>query len=105
MNQVCKDFEIAHDERLGFLTFSPSDLGNTIHMSVHMELNKLPKNQDTLDEIACNFNLNIKKIDDGDGSDMLYEVSNMKCLGMCEFDTVKELSDGIVALIDAEKSM
>jgi len=95
---------VAHDERLGFLTFSPSNLGNTIHISAHMELNKLPKNQDTLDEIACNFNLNIKKID-VDGSDMLYEISNMKCLGMCEFDTVKELSDGIVALIDAEKSM
>ncbi|KAL7035706.1 hypothetical protein ACKWTF_008516 [Chironomus riparius] len=104
VTQVCKDFEIAHDERLGFLTFSPSELGNTIHMSVHMELDKLPKNQDKLDEIACNFNLNIKKIDD-DGSDMLYEITNIRCLGMCEFDTVKELSDGIVALIDAEKSM
>ncbi|XP_070500123.1 arginine kinase-like [Chironomus tepperi] len=104
VTQICKDFEIARDEHLGFLTFSPCDLGNTIHMSVHMELNKLPKSQDTLDEIACNFNLNIKKID-VDGCDMLYEISNMKCLGMCEFDTVKELSDGIVALIDAEKSM
>lgn len=65
---------------------------------------KLPKYQDKLDEIACNFNLKLNKFD-GDGNDMLYEVTNTKCLGMCEFDTVKEVSDGIVALIKAESEL
>lgn len=36
--------------------------------------------------------------------DGLYEISNKRRLGITEFDAVKEMYDGIKALLDAEKS-
>lgn len=108
VTQICKDIEIIRDERLGFVTFSPNELGNTIRASIHVELDNISMHCDRFDEIACNFNLKINKIDasfDDDESDKLYEISNIKCMGMTEFETVKELADGITALIAVDKSL
>ncbi len=53
-------FEFAHDERLGFLTFCPTNLGTTIRASVHIKLPKLAAGgQEALQEVADKYQLQV----------------------------------------------
>jgi protein-arginine kinase len=91
---------LARDERLGFVTCSPENLGNSIRASIRL---KLAQNEDKINELADKFELKIFKLPDDDGN--VYEVSSKKRLGVTEFQMVKDFADGIVALIDAEKTL
>jgi protein arginine kinase len=102
VNQISKDIEMSHDERLGFLTFAPQNLGNAMRVSVHLVLEKLAQtNGKSVNEIANNFNVEVKKMDFGD----LFEVKNKKTLGITEFEMVKELAVAVAALIEEELSL
>lgn len=105
--QVSKDIPMIHDERLGFVTCLPVNLGNTICVSVRMELEKLPLKKEKLDEILKKYKMKIRKcsIEESEGSDSLYELASERCLGMSEFETVNRAGDAVVELIDAEKSL
>lgn len=93
------------DERLGFLTFSPINLGNTIRVSIRLELEKLPRKDDKLNEIVKMYHMRIRKLssDESDDNENLYEIESERCMGLNEFETVKECAEGVIALIDAEK--
>lgn len=104
VNEVAKDISFVRDERLGFLTFSPNNLGNTLQVSVHLKLEKLPQKTEKLNELMEKLALKISKLSDDETSN-IYEVHSTKRLGYTEFETVKEFSDAIVELIDAEKSL
>lgn len=97
----CKDICTARDDRLGFLTFSPNNLGNTIHVSVMMKLEKLPATDCKLDNLAEKFEL--KAIKDKDSG--LYKVSNKKRMGYTEFQTMQSFAEGVAAIIEAEKTL
>lgn len=107
VTQISKDIPMVSDERLGFLTFSPINLGNTIRVSIRLELEKLPRKDDKLDEIVKKYHMKIRKLssDENDDNDKLYEIENERCMGLNEFETVNECAEGVIALIDAEKSL
>lgn len=100
VTRLSKDIALCRDERLGFVTMSPANLGNTIGVSVRVKLEKLAEKQNKIDELAGQFQLNFTKLDDG-----VYDVSSKKRLGVTEFETVKDFGDGIVALVEAEQSL
>lgn len=95
-----KDIALARHDRLGFLTFSPENLGNTICVSAHLKLQKLPQKEETLCELEKNLGLKITKLEDGN----VFEVIYLKRVGITEFETVKNFADAIVAIIESEKS-
>lgn len=100
MAKFSKDIVMCRDERLGFLTFSPANLGNTITVSIRMKLEKLPQKEVKIDEFAGKFYLKISKLND----DNIYEVTSKKRLGVTEFQTVNSFAEAVLALIDAENS-
>lgn len=102
VTRLSKDIVLCRDERLGFVTMSPVNLGNTIGVSVRVKLDKLAEKQNKIDELADKFQLKITKLDDGG---VVYDVSSKKRLGVTEFETVKDFGDGIVALVEAEQSL
>ncbi|KAL0268094.1 UNVERIFIED_CONTAM: hypothetical protein PYX00_010166 [Menopon gallinae] len=57
VNDVEKRIPFSHDDRLGFLTFCPTNLGTTVRASVHIKLPKLAANKAKLEEVAAKFNL------------------------------------------------
>lgn len=106
VTQITKDIPTVSDERLGFLTFSPINLGNTIRVSIRLELEKLPRKDDKLVEIVKKYHMKIRKLSsDESDNDKLYEIESERCMGLNEFETVKECAEGVIALIEAEKSM
>jgi len=99
-----KEVPFARDDRLGFLTFCPSNLGTTIRASVHMKLPKLSQRKDFKD-ICEKLNLQVRGIH-GEHSDSVggvYDVSNKRRMGLTEFEAVKEMYDGVKKLIEMEE--
>lgn len=107
VTQVAKDIPMACDERLGFVTCSPINLGNTIRVSIRMELEKLPLHKDKLDEMLRKHKMKIRKcsIEESGESDYLHEVSSERCMGLNEFESVNEVGEAIIELIEAEKAL
>lgn len=109
---VCDEIEsklnIAFDERLGYLTHCPTNLGTGMRVSVMMFLPALTMTG-TIRRVASQLpkmGVAIRGIY-GEGTEesgCLYQISNQVTLGITEEDTVSKLSDIIKRIIENEKS-
>jgi len=96
------------DDRLGMLTFCPTNLGTTIRASVHIKLPKLAKGgQDALQAVADKFQLQVRGSagEHSEAKGGLYDVSNRERMGLTEFDAVKKMYDGVKELIRMEQEL
>lgn len=107
VNDIEKRIPFSHNERLGFLTFCPTNLGTTIRASVHIKVPKLAKDYAKLEEVAGKYNLQVRGTS-GEHTESIggvYDISNKRRLGLTEYQAVKEMYDGITELIKIEKSL
>ncbi|CBH14250.1 arginine kinase [Trypanosoma brucei gambiense DAL972] len=106
VNIIEEKVEFSRDDRLGFLTFCPSNLGTTIRASVHIKLPKLGADRAKLEEVAAKYNLQVRGTagEHSDSPDGIYDISNKRRLGLSEYEAVKEMQDGILELIKLEQS-
>ncbi|XP_053957240.1 arginine kinase 1 isoform X2 [Anastrepha ludens] len=107
VNEIEKRIPFSHDDRLGFLTFCPTNLGTTIRASVHIKLPKLAANLAKLEEVAGKYNLQVRgtRGEHTEAEGGIYDISNKRRMGLTEYQAVKEMYDGITELIKIEKSM
>ncbi|KOX79881.1 Arginine kinase [Melipona quadrifasciata] len=107
VNEIEKRLPFSHHDRLGFLTFCPTNLGTTIRASVHIKLPKLAANREKLEEIAGKFNLQVRgtRGEHTEAEGGIYDISNKRRLGLTEYQAVKEMHDGIAELIKLEKEL
>lgn len=93
--------------RLGRLTFCPTNLGTTIRASVHIQIPKLAANFTKLEAVANDYNLQVRgsRGEHSETNDGVYDISNKRRLGLTEIDAVKEMYDGISAIIKLEKEL
>lgn len=107
VNDIEKRVPFSHDDRLGFLTFCPTNLGTTVRASVHIKVPKLAANKAKLDEIAARFNLQVRgtRGEHTEAEGGIYDISNKRRMGLTEYQAVKEMQDGILELIKIEKSL
>lgn len=96
---------LARDDRLGWLTFSPADLGPATKASVHMRLPKMSSKPE-LKMVCANLMLQIDEASAGksNSGDVVYEISSKGRLGMTEFDVVHQMYIGVQKLIELEKN-
>ncbi|KAI1285115.1 Arginine kinase [Halotydeus destructor] len=96
----------SRDERFGYLTFCPTNLGTTIRASVHIALPKLAKDKAKLDEIAARYSLQVRgtRGEHTESEGGVYDISNKRRLGLTEFQAVKEMQDGILEMIKLERA-
>ncbi|KAG9511176.1 hypothetical protein GZH46_00259, partial [Fragariocoptes setiger] len=97
----------SRDDRLGYLTFCPTNLGTTIRASVHIKLPKLAADKKRLEELASKYNLQVRGTT-GEHTESVggvYDISNRRRLGLTEYQAVREMQDGILELIKREKSL
>ncbi|KAG1664054.1 Arginine kinase [Nymphon striatum] len=106
VNQIEAKIPFSRDDRLGFLTFCPTNLGTTIRASVHIGLPKLAKDRTQLEAIAAKFNLQVRgtRGEHTESEGGVYDISNKRRMGLTEFQAVKEMQDGIIEMIKMEKA-
>ncbi|KAI6196251.1 Arginine kinase [Aphelenchoides besseyi] len=95
----------ARDDRLGWLTFCPTNLGSTVRASVHIKLPKVSARKD-FKEICEKLKLQPRGIhgEHSDSENGIYDISNKARLGKSEVECVKEMYDGVKKLIEMEKA-
>ncbi|RWS17690.1 Arginine kinase-like protein, partial [Dinothrombium tinctorium] len=106
VNVIEAALPFSHDDRLGFLTFCPTNLGTTIRASVHIQLPKLAADKKKLDAIAEKFNLQVRgtRGEHTESEGGVYDISNKRRMGLTEYQAVKEMQDGILEMIKMEKA-
>jgi len=103
VNILCEKLDFAFNEQLGYLTACPTNIGCGERASVHI---KIPlTSEEEINEIATKFNLQIRGIhgEHSESKGGVFDVSNKRRLGISEWDGVKDLIQGSLALIEAEK--
>jgi len=105
--EIEKKSPFSRDDRLGFLTFCPTNLGTTVRASVHIKVPKLAQSKDKLDAVAAKYNLQVRGTagEHTESVGGVYDVSNKRRMGLTEYQAVKEMRDGILELIKEEKAL
>merc|ERR1712212_784281 len=106
VEKIEKKIPFSHHNRLGFLTFCPTNLGTTIRASVHIKVPKLAANYAKLEEVATKYNLQVRgtRGEHTEAEGGIYDISNKRRMGLTEHQAVKEMQDGILELIKLEKA-
>jgi len=107
VGEVEKRVPFSHDDRLGFLSFCPTNLGTTVRASVHIKVPKLAADYALLEKTAAKYNLQVRGTAGEHTASQggVYDISNSRRMGLTEYEAVKEMQDGILELIKIEKSM
>lgn len=106
-DQLDHKLDYAFDERLGFLTTCPTNLGTGLRASVMVHLPALEKSglMNQLTSTVNKLGLTIRGTY-GEGSKVLgsiYQISNQITLGITEQDAIQNLESVVLQIIDSEK--
>merc|ERR1711970_1409608 len=106
VNSIEKLVKFSHHDRLGFLTFCPTNLGTTVRASVHIKVPKLAKDYSKLEAVAAKYSLQVRGTagEHTESVGGVYDISNKRRMGLTEFQAVKEMNNGILEIIKAEKA-
>jgi len=97
----------AYNDHLGYITSCPTNLGTAMRASVHIALPNLAKDMDAFKAITDKYYLQIRGVhgEHSESEGGVYDISNLRRLGITEVQAVQDMYDGVVALIEAEKAL
>lgn len=92
MNALEEKLEFVKDEKYGYLTFCPSNIGTSLRASVHVKLLNIEKSGQ-LNDVAKNLGLQVRGVS-GEFTESVggvYDVSNLVRLGRTEWDLINSM--------------
>lgn len=102
-----KELKFAYNNKYGYLTSSPTNLGTGLRVSVIVHLPALSKTQNLskILEAVSDFGMNIKDIYGGSNrmKGTTYQISNKQTLGICEKDIIKNLKAIADKIVEQER--
>ena len=113
-NRLCRALQtlggrldFARDDRLGYLTSCPTNLGTAMRAGVHIRLEKLDQKRDVLNRLAREYYLQIRgtRGEKTKVEDAVFDISNAQRLGISETAIIQTLHKGLSAIIKAEKNL
>ena len=107
LNQLEKELSFAYSTRLGYISSCPTNLGTAMRASVHISLPQLNKSKETIEAITAKHNLQIRGVNGEHSEDegVIFDISNLRRLGVTEIEAIKDLYNGVVELIKSEKKL
>ncbi|RUS83790.1 hypothetical protein EGW08_008448 [Elysia chlorotica] len=90
------------DDRLGYLTVCPSNLGTTMHTSVVIKVPHLAES-DKLKPLFEKLNLNAAVVEGEESG--VYQISNRRVVGLTEIQSMNEVYQGLKEIIKQEKEL
>jgi arginine kinase len=106
-SHIEKQAKFAYNDHLGYLTTCPTNCGTGLRASVHVRLPLLSKDEKQFQKIANEHNVQIRGIhgEHSESSNGIYDVSNKRRLGFSETQLVRDMYNGVKAMIEAEKKL
>lgn len=106
---ICKGEKVAFDEKLGYLTACPTNLGTGMRASVMLHLPAITSCGQIKNLIALmtKIGLTVRGLY-GEGSDAegcLYQISNQITLGVSEIDAIEKLTGAVGQIVEREKQL
>nr|ATG85037.1 arginine kinase [Conus lividus] len=101
-----KELTFAKKPGLGYLTFCPSNLGTTLRASVHIKIPNLSATPG-FNKFCESHNIQARGIH-GEHTESVggvYDISNKRRLGLTEIQAIREMKDGVMAVIAEEKKL
>jgi len=97
----------SYTNHLGYITSCPTNLGTAMRASVHIALPRLAKDMEAFKVITDKHHLQIRGIhgEHSESEGGVYDISNLRRLGVTEVEAVQDMYDGVLALIEAEKAL
>jgi len=107
VHQIETKVTFSHNDHIGYISSCPTNLGTAMRASVHIALPNLGKDMERFKKITDQFYLQIRGIhgEHSQSEGSVYDISNRRRLGVTEVQAVQEMYEGVVALIEAEKSL
>lgn len=104
--EIEKVVKFAQNEKLGYLTSCPTNIGTGMRASVHISLPNLGEKMDIFQSVADVYNVQIRGIDGehSESSDHVYDISNKQRLGRSEVQLVEDMYKGVKAMLEMEKT-
>lgn len=105
LTQLEEKVTFSRSPRFGFITFSPTELGTGMRASVRLRLPRLANDPAKLQVAANKLSLRIRGTEgkEHEVQGAVLDVCNNRTLGLSEFNTMKEVADGVAELIKMEK--
>eukprot|EP00347_Sterkiella_histriomuscorum_P011486 403372271 len=99
--------QFSHDPHLGYIASCPSNIGTGLRASFHIHLPLLGQRKDEFEAIASEYYVQIRGAngEHTETNDHIYDVSNKRRLGSSEVELVKDMFDGVKAMIQREKQL
>ena len=95
------------NQKLGNLTFCPTNLGTAIRASVHIRLPNLAHQSKMLEETADIYNLQVRgtRGEHSEAEGGVFDISNRRRLGLTENEAILEMYSGILEIISLERRL
>lgn len=100
--------KFSESERLGWLTFCPTNLGTAIRSSVHIKLPLLARGgMEKLQEVADKYDLQVRGSagEHSEAEGGKYDISNRERMGLTEFQAVEKMYKGVEDMIKMEQEL
>ncbi|KAL4233585.1 Creatine kinase S-type [Mactra antiquata] len=106
IGELEKKLTFAKREGYGYLTFCPSNLGTTLRASVHMAIPNVCK-QPNFKDFCEKYSIQPRGIhgEHSESEGGVYDLSNKRRLGLTEYEAVREMLDGVLAIKKWEEEL
>lgn len=107
LDHLSSELSFSRDSTLGYLATCPSNIGTGMRAGVHIHLPRLAERPDMLKKNAGRLGLQIRgtRGEKTAVEDAVFDISNVRRLGITESDCVRTLHHGIKTLIDLERGL
>ncbi|MGL1930492.1 MAG: phosphagen kinase [Desulfotalea sp.] len=107
LGELDTNLSFVKNERYGYLTSCPTNIGTSMRAGVHIQLRKLDSNRPLLDSIIERNDLQLRGTsgEKTDVQDAIFDISNRRRLGISEVQIITNLHKGLQEIIAAEENL
>ncbi|CAF1346264.1 unnamed protein product [Adineta steineri] len=97
INQIHQAFEFQQHQRLGYLNFSPLNIGTALQVNVHVKLNHTEKLNELI-EFSKKYDIHLENTNEKN----IFNLSNIIRLGRTELHIIRSMWNGIQQIIEQD---
>ncbi|CAF3478777.1 unnamed protein product [Rotaria sp. Silwood1] len=97
IDKINQTFEFQQHQRLGYLNFSPINIGTALQVNIHIKLLHTEKFNQLID-LCKKLDIHIEKTNENN----IFNLSNIIRLGRTEFNIIRLIWDGIQQIIEQD---